>query len=133
MSEPTSQKGYEVSDARFHAIMWGGGALVILMILAFVLMYVLLGHFESRQQAIATPPSPLLEGRPLPPQPRLQVTPEIDLKTLRAKEDSLLNSYGWVSKEAGVVRIPVDRAMKLILERGFPAREPENGNRGVRQ
>ncbi len=139
MSEPTNSKGYETSDARFRAILWGGGALVILMVAAFALMYILLGHFESRQQATATPSSPLVEGRPLPPEPRLQVTPEIDLKTIRAKEDSLVNSYGWVSKEAGVVRIPVERAMALMLERGFPAQEsksgnrkPENGNRGER-
>lgn len=140
MSESTSQKGYEVSDARFRAIMWGGGALVILMALAFVLMYVLLGHFESRKQAADAPASPLVEGRPLPPEPRLQVTPEIDLNTYRAKEDSLVNSYGWVSKEAGVVRVPVDRAMELMLERGFPVREsrdenrkPENVNHGEQQ
>jgi len=119
-----NQKAYESSDAHFRAIMWGGIVLAAIMIVAFVLMYGLLGHFESREQATATPPSPLAEDRPLPPEPRLQVLPEIDLKTFRANEDSL-NSYGWVSKEAGVVRIPVDRAMELMLERGFPVR-PED-------
>lgn len=128
-----NQKAYEISDARFRAIMWAGVALMVVMIAAFVLMYALLGHFESREQAMATPPSPLVEGRPLPPEPRLQVTPDIDLDSFRAIEDSLVNSYGWVVKEAGVVRIPVDRAMELMLERGFPARTPENGNHGVRQ
>ena len=128
MSEQ-NQKAYEISDAHFRHIMWGGIGLAGIMIIAFVLMYALLGHFESREQATATPPSPLAEGRPLPPEPRLQVTPEFDLKTYRASEDALVNNYGWVSKEAGVVRIPVDRAMELMLERGFPARETETGNR----
>ena len=34
----------------------------------------------------------------------------------------MLDSYGWVDKNAGVVRIPIDEAMKLTLERGLPAR-----------
>jgi hypothetical protein len=33
-----------------------------------------------------------------------------------------LSSYGWVDREAGIVRIPIDRAMDLLAERGLPAR-----------
>lgn len=29
-----------------------------------------------------------------------------------------LNSYGWVDREARVARIPIQRAMKMLLERG---------------
>jgi hypothetical protein len=127
MSEQ-NPNNYEMTDAGFRPIVWGGIVLVAIMIIAFVSMYVLLGNYEARQAATATPLSPLAEERPLPPEPRLQVLPEIDLQTFRANEDSLVNSYGWVSKEAGVVRIPVDRAMELMLQRGFPARQSENGN-----
>ncbi len=35
---------------------------------------------------------------------------------LRAKEAEVLNSYGWVNQEAGVVRVPVDRAAELVIE-----------------
>ncbi len=58
----------------------------------------------------------------LPPEPRLQTNPRQDLKDMRAQEDALLHSYGWVDKNAGVVRIPIDEAIKLTLERGLPAR-----------
>ena len=44
---------------------------------------------------------------------------------LRAHEDELLDTYGWVDKNAGVVRIPIDEAMKLTLQRGLPARQGE--------
>jgi hypothetical protein len=54
------------------------------------------------------------------PQPRLQVKPGVDLKTLRAEEERELSSYGWVNRSAGVVRIPIDRAMDLIMQRGLP-------------
>ena len=43
--------------------------------------------------------------------------------TCARKEDDVLESYGWVDKNAGVVRIPIDEAMKLTLERGLPARQ----------
>jgi len=35
----------------------------------------------------------------------------------------VLSTYGWTDKNAGVVRIPIDRAMELQLERGFPTRK----------
>jgi hypothetical protein len=34
----------------------------------------------------------------------------------------LLEGYGWVDREAGVVRLPIERAMALVLERGLPTR-----------
>ena len=57
-----------------------------------------------------------------PAGPRLQVDPELELIQFKVIEDSLINTYGWIQKEAGVVRIPVDEAMKLMLQRGFPVR-----------
>ena len=54
------------------------------------------------------------------PAPRLEVKPGADLAELRAAEDVDLNSYGWVDRSAGTVRIPIDRVMQLILERGLP-------------
>jgi hypothetical protein len=60
--------------------------------------------------------------RRLPPEPRLQTDPRDDLKHLRDAEDRVLESYGWVDRDAGVVRIPIDQAMRLVVERGLPAR-----------
>ena len=61
------------------------------------------------------------------PAPRLQLAPEADLAALRAREDEVLNQYGWVDKKAGVVRIPIERAMDLIAQRGLPV----NGQPGA--
>jgi hypothetical protein len=54
------------------------------------------------------------------PKPRLQVKGAIDLAKLRAAEDANLDSYGWIDRNSGTVRIPIDRAMQLLLERGLP-------------
>lgn len=62
-----------------------------------------------RQQLSRQPPAPRLEARPLALRSRLN-----------AREDALLTSYGWIDRSAGTVRIPVDRAMDLIVHRGLP-------------
>ncbi len=54
--------------------------------------------------------------------PRLQVSPEEDLAKCRTREDAELNTYGWVNRTAGVVRIPIERAMDLLAQRGLPVR-----------
>ena len=42
------------------------------------------------------------------------------------QEEQTLHSYGWVDQQAGVVRIPIDRAMELLAQRGLPTR-PQAG------
>jgi hypothetical protein len=54
------------------------------------------------------------------PKPRLEVKGPADLATFRAAEEADLNSYGWVNRNSGITRIPIDRAMQLLLERGLP-------------
>src|SRR5206468_2965689 len=58
------------------------------------------------------PPAPP-EG---PPQARLQTTPAEDLAQLRAREDTTLDGYGWEDRTAGVVHIPIARAMELVAK-----------------
>ena len=57
------------------------------------------------------------KGEPLPP---ILSTPVTDLAEMRAAEQRALTSYGWVDQQKGIVRIPIDEAMKLTLQRGLP-------------
>jgi len=80
----------------------------------------------TRQAQLDAPVSPMAQtASPLPPAPRLQVQPVQDLRQIRAEEDAVLQHYGWVNAENGVVRIPLERAMELVLERGLPQRTAE--------
>lgn len=66
---------------------------------------------------------PLAAGRlQEPPAPRLQTEPFRDIVRLRETERLTLTTYGWVNREEGIVRIPIDEAMRLVIERGLPAR-----------
>jgi hypothetical protein len=66
--------------------------------------------------------------------PRLQSAPIGDLKDMKAAEDKILNGYGWIDQQHGLVRIPIDRAIDLLAQRGLPARqvtEPQTAAAGV--
>jgi hypothetical protein len=126
MSEPVKgpehpQRGYEDSDVsvgRLAAFAAGVVALIVLGVLGSAVVF----HFFVRHQPLGPPASPFEDVRTLPPEPRLQTTAPLDLKDYRADQDKVLESYGWVDSQAGVVRIPVDRAMDLLLQKGYPVR-----------
>lgn len=56
------------------------------------------------------------------PGPNLEIDPHNDLVALRARNEAELNSYGWVDRTNGIVRIPIERAMDLLAQRGLPVR-----------
>ena len=117
--------GYEKSDVRPKPILISGVILALVTILVFVAAYGmmrLLGWWERPR--LETPASPLATTRTVPIEPRLQVEAPKELKALQTAEQEILTSYAWVNQEAGIARIPVDRAMRFVLERGLPAPKP---------
>ena len=116
-----AEVGHEKSDLSIVAITIFGIVLTGVLIAALISMAWLFGFFESWQARQDVPPSPLAAVRSGPPEPLLQVHPVQDLKALRAAEDKILTSYGWVNKEAGIARVPIARAMEIVVERGLPA------------
>jgi hypothetical protein len=63
-------------------------------------------------------PLAAIQGDRLPPAPRLQQKPRNELYDFRRGEQSLLEGYGWMNRNDGVVHIPIEDAMRLIVERG---------------
>jgi hypothetical protein len=88
--------------------------------------------FDRREAQKGRPPATLVrESRPAPPAPRLQTDAPADLNELRAEKERELESYGWIDRQNGVVRIPVERAMTLLVERGLPKTQPADENSGA--
>jgi hypothetical protein len=54
------------------------------------------------------------------PLPRLEKNERLEINEFLLKEEQTLDSYGWVDQKGGVVRIPIERAMELIAQRGLP-------------
>lgn len=38
------------------------------------------------------------------------------LADLRAREHAAATTYGWVNRQAGIVRLPIGRAMELVVQ-----------------
>ena len=63
-------------------------------------------------------------GLPSPRPPILETKPKLTLQAQRSREDAELESYGWANRNTGIARIPIERAMQLLAERGLPGWPP---------
>jgi hypothetical protein len=108
--------GYEKRDASARVMgLFAAGLLGTIAVI--VILMAVMFRYLSASQSLGPPSSPFAADRVLPPQPRLQADPKVDLQRLREQESSNLNSYGWVNPSGGVVRMPIDQAMDRVLEK----------------
>jgi hypothetical protein len=123
MPSGAPRTGHETTDANVGGVFVFGAALAVMTAAAMLVAWLVFGYLRGRQAAVA-PAYPLAAGHEdrLPPEPRLQTDPPADMQRLLEEENRTLTTYGWVNKDAGIVRIPIDRAMALVVERGLPAR-----------
>jgi hypothetical protein len=114
----------ETSDVAIGGIFAFAVTLIVTLVVVSGLVWVFYSSLrrEAAQPVPAEFPLAATSMRRLPPEPRLQTEPREDLRTLRESEERTLTTYGWVDKNAGIVRIPIDQAMKLTVERGLPTR-----------
>jgi hypothetical protein len=123
------RRGYELSDLKPGFIALFGIGLVVAVALAVVITSLFM-HYRALQHSRQETPVPRLAGeREAMPEPRLKVDAHNELRQMRAAEETALNSYGWVDKDAGIVKIPVDRAMEILAKKGLPARKQEQKTR----
>ena len=99
---------------------------IILVITTVVCELIVVGMYkffdaQSRTNGVARAPlsAPALT---LPPAPNLLLDEPANLAKFRAREANELQTYGWLDKSAGSVRLPIDRAKDLLIERGLPSR-----------
>jgi len=122
-AKPPEGRGLGYEPANFSAgHLFAFAAGVVALVVVGVLVSAAVFHFFLRHQSLGPPANPFEDVRQLPPQPRLQVDAPLDLQRYRAAQEKVLNGYGWVDSSAGVVRIPIDRAMELLLQKGYPIR-----------
>jgi hypothetical protein len=117
----TNGGGHETGDVNVWAIGKFAIALVAIIGISLGLLIGLFKYFQTREAANPTAVS--VDPGKLFPEPRLERTPIPDLRVMRAEEDRVLNSYGWVDSQKGVVRIPIDLAIDVLAKRGLPSRK----------
>jgi hypothetical protein len=126
---------HEHADIDISGIVRAGVGLAAITAVAFVLMaglFRLLDGQARKNDPIVSPLAaeptkmPTHIAGPAPfgsaPGPQLLTNEPAVLRLQRAAEESQLTGYGWVNEQAGVARMPIAEAKKLLAERGLPAR-----------
>jgi len=103
------------------------GIVVVAVLLYFG--YNAMDRYEQEHQTVQSPLVPQTQGNTREvspevaktfPQPRLERNERLEINEFRLHEEQRLATYGWVDQKAGVVHIPIERAMALIAQRGLP-------------
>src|SRR5580704_8018894 len=131
----TEQGGYERQDLQTSSVLYFLLAILVVTVICLFCFLFVFDFLDHREKASQPPVNPLLTDVPSDtrhiapgyvdstfPNPRLEVDERGQLNTIRLAEERTLNSYGWVDEKAGTVRIPIERAMDLIAQRGLPVR-----------
>jgi hypothetical protein len=136
---------HEESDVAVRPLLWFVGGLTAFTIVVCVVVLLMFIYFQRREESQELEASPLARtpAERLPPEPRLQLAPGFGVKSddgkfrdlsYQAKADHVpqpqseylavrdewrreLEDYGWADQKAGTVRVPVDKAMELYLQR----------------
>ena len=115
--------GYEKRDASIRGLIQFAFWMALVIVATLVAMHFAFDAFKK-----ATPLGPTMSpmvkqgARMIPPAPLLQAHPHQELEDYCQAQQQQVTTYGWVDQPSGVVRIPIDRAMDLILARGLPTR-----------
>ena len=116
---------HEMTDAAAKPIAYFLAGLALLIAFTFVAVWLMFNFFESgAEKTDKQVVSPLADPNEKPPGPLLQTTPGRDMQLMLEQEKKLADSYGWVNKASGIVRIPVKRAMDLVAQKGLPNLQP---------
>jgi len=120
------EAGHEKSDVSIGAIVKFGIGLAVAALLVSVAMWGLFKVLDARREKRDRPLPSLVAAalRRTPPEPRLERDALAPRRRMVAGENAALTSYGWVDRNAGVVRIPIERAIDLLVERGLPPSKP---------
>jgi hypothetical protein len=139
-SKPTERPnaGYETTDAPTVPIWIVAAGMVVTVALVIAVVSFLFARLHRRDVAaqertgIERVTKSVADSRPQFPEPRLQVAPQVDLAAMRTREDAELHTYGWLDRANGVVRLPIERAMDLVAQRGLPVQGDPNAPKPTR-
>ena len=120
--EGAGPEGFD-QEVDLRVVTWIGVALAGATAVVGLLMWWLVVGFErfDAKRQPAAPPLAEARRQVLPPGPRLQTTPERDLRAMRAEEDHRLGEAEWVDRARGTARIPIELAMEAVVAGVKPA------------
>ena len=121
MNATIEKRDHERKDVDVPSLLTIAVLLFFSCVIIFLVVWGMMRYFKLHEPAKTAGQANLPVTRSEEfPNPRLQIKGAVDLANLRAAEEADLDSYGWIDRNSGTVRIPIDRAVQLLLERGLP-------------
>jgi hypothetical protein len=130
-----SNADYERRDIGVAGVVYFLVGIFVALVFTYFIVDGLYHYLDQRSEAEQAPLNPLVTNASTDtrhiatdypqdafPNPRLETDERGQLNAIRLKEEQTLSTYDWIDKNAGTVRIPIDRAMDLIAQRGLPVR-----------
>ncbi len=108
---------HERSDVNVKRIALAGVGIAVFVLSVLGASLLLYRGFGMRQEPGA---SSLADAGAKYDGPLLQLRPEEELAEMRKADADKLSEYAWENKPGGAVRIPINEAMKLLVQRGLP-------------
>ncbi|HUJ93478.1 MAG TPA: hypothetical protein VLW46_00785 [Candidatus Bathyarchaeia archaeon] len=120
---------FESKDINVRTILMYLLALAVAVAAAFAVTVLILRVTEkmAADSDRSLPPSHQGVGATKPPEPMLQGVPghtndpQEDLREKMAADTKANEQLGWVDRSAGIAQIPVEDAMKMIVNKGLPS------------
>jgi len=139
--ESTNGHGsYEHQDLQASSIVYFLLTLGVVTVLCMFGIRGLYSYLDRRERAEQPAVNPLVTNVPADtrhiapgypatafPNPRLEDNERDQLNGFLTGEQQRLYSYGWVDQKAGIMHIPIERAMDLLVQRGIPVRPQSAG------
>ncbi len=132
-ANPNSNGGYERRDIGTAAVLYFLLGLAVAGLFSYFLVRGLYSYLDKHSESEQTPVNPLVTNAPadtrhIPkdypqgafPNPKLEEDERGQLNGIRLKEEQTLSTYDYIDQKAGTVRIPIERAMELVAQRGLP-------------
>ncbi|MBV8377517.1 MAG: hypothetical protein JO279_11005 [Verrucomicrobia bacterium] len=126
-SPSTAKKGYETRDVPARPWAWFTLGFAASLLIICLGTFVFIRFLAAPGTIIGRTGHPADKSLVRFPEPQLQSNPSLDLhKYLQHKQDEI-NTYGWIDRRSGIVRIPIERAVDIFVNQGAPARPPDSG------
>ena len=112
--------GHEQSEVSVRVIIV---SLAVLLIGALMVCFLVVGifqyfHHENRVDQIVKNTQ-----QQIPPEPRVEEHPAEQLVTIRARENHVLTTFAWVDQKNGVVRVPINQAIDMLVKQGVESHD----------
>jgi hypothetical protein len=95
-------------------------SLTALIIGAFLAAMLAIGIFQFFKNTYHPEEAAKASRQVIPPAPRLDAHPAEELRSIHAREDHILSTYAVIDPKQGIVRVPIDRAIDMLAQKGLP-------------